>query len=171
MPFNLQPTLKGDSLILRPIHPDDFELLYGVASDPMIWDLHPFPRYERSAFTEFFSAAVESKSGLIILDQQSNKIIGASRYYDLQENRVSIGYTFLARSHWGGVTNRELKTLMLEHAFQFVTEIYFDIGEGNLRSRRAIEKIGARLIKFQMNKGKPYTLYGINEKDFRAALK
>jgi RimJ/RimL family protein N-acetyltransferase len=113
---------------------------------------------------------VESKSGLVAIDLQTNKMIGASRYYDLQEGRVSIGYTFLARSHWGGKFNRELKTLMLDHAFKFVSKVGFDIAENNKRSRRAIEKIGASFIRSQMNKGKPYTHYGIDEKAFRAAL-
>ena len=170
MTFELPPTLDGKVITLRPIIVSDFEELFIVASDSMIWDQHPFPRYEKSAFAEFFDQAVDSKSGFVVLDQETNKVIGASRYYDFQKKQVSIGYTFLARSHWGGRFNRELKTLMLEHAFKFVSEVYFDIGETNMRSRRAIEKIGAKFVKFQMKKEKPYTLYGINEKDFRATL-
>jgi RimJ/RimL family protein N-acetyltransferase len=170
MNFDLQANLSGKLLSLRPLILADFDELYAVASDPLIWDQHPFPRYEKAAFVEFFDQAVVSKSGLVALDQETNKMIGTSRYYDFQENRISIGYTFLARSHWGGRFNRELKTLMLEHAFKFVSEVFFDIGESNIRSRRAIEKIGAKFIKFQITKGKPYTLYGINQKAHQAAL-
>ncbi|MES2801264.1 MAG: GNAT family N-acetyltransferase [Bdellovibrionota bacterium] len=171
MNFALPQSLSSNLLILRPIILNDFEELYNIASDPQIWDQHPFPRYERSSFTEFFDQAIESKVALIVLDRKTNTIIGSSRYYDVQENRLSIGYTFLARSYWGGKFNRELKTLMLEHAFRSVSEVFFDIGESNFRSRRAIEKIGAKLVKFQMNKGKPYTLYAINEDAFRVTLK
>lgn len=170
MAIVLPPTLQGHILTLRPLVAADFEELYTAASDPEIWDQHPFPRYERDKFSEFFDQAVESKNGLVVVDQATNKIVGTSRYYNFQENKVSIGYTFLARSHWGGRFNRELKTLMLEHAFKFVSEVFFDIGETNLRSRRAIEKIGAKFVRNQMNKGKPYTLYQINEAAFRAAL-
>ena len=170
MTYDLQPTLNGKLLFLRPIAAADFEALFAVASDPGIWDQHPFPRYNGAAFAEFFHQAVESKSGLVVLDQSTNKMIGASRYYKNEEGHLSIGYTFLARSHWGGKFNRELKTLMLEHAFQYVSEIYFDIGENNQRSRRAIEKIGASLVKLQMLKGQPYTLYRIDQESFRAGL-
>jgi N-acetyltransferase len=170
MSIDVQPTLVGKTLTLRPMASSDFEELYRAASDPLIWDQHPFPRYEKAAFTEFFDQSLETKSALVILDRQTNKIVGASRYYNLQEDSLAIGYTFLARSHWGGRYNRELKTLMLEHAFKFVDKVFFDIGETNLRSRRAIEKIGALFVKLQVFKEKPYTLYEINEKVFRLKL-
>jgi RimJ/RimL family protein N-acetyltransferase len=56
---------------------------------------------------------------------------------------VEIGYTFLTRPYWGGAFNRELKTLMLNYTFQFVDTVYFVVGENNLRSRKAMKKIGA----------------------------
>jgi RimJ/RimL family protein N-acetyltransferase len=57
---------------------------------------------------------------------------------------VEIGWTFLARSHWGGKYNGQMKELMLRHAFRFVERVVFLIGEHNLRSQRAVEKIGGR---------------------------
>ena len=60
---------------------------------------------------------------------------------------MEIGWTFLARSYWGGAMNRELKRMMLAHAFRFVPRVIFVVGERNLRSRRAMEKIGARLTE------------------------
>ena len=166
MTANLQPILNGKILALRPLAPTDLEELYKVASDPLIWDMHPFPRHERTAFADFFDQAVKSKSGLVIVDGETQKIIGASRYYGLGEDQVFIGYTFLARSHWGGKFNRELKTMMLKHAFKFARQVFFDIGEENKRSRRAIEKIGASFVKLQTLNEKPYTLYRIDEKSF-----
>ena len=164
--FDLQPILNGELLSLRPLQASDFQTLFKVAADPQIWDQHPFPRYELTAFKEFFDASIETKGALVILNKKTGEMVGTSRYYNLGENYVSIGYTFLARSHWGGVFNRELKKLMLSHAFQYVSKVFFDIGETNLRSRRAIEKIGARFIKLQTLKGKPYTLYEINREKF-----
>lgn len=56
---------------------------------------------------------------------------------------VEIGWTFLARAYWGGRYNGEMKRLMLRHAFAAVSRVIFVIGAGNIRSQRAIEKIGA----------------------------
>ena len=57
--------------------------------------------------------------------------------------RSRSGWTFLARSHWGGEYNREMKRLMLDHAFRFVGRVVFLIDSANHRSQRATEKIGA----------------------------
>src|SRR5207249_1121895 len=80
---------------------------------------------------------------------KSGRIIGSSRYCNLDpgNSEVEIGWTFLEREFWGGSYNRELKQLMLDHAFQFVDRVLFVVGEKNLRSRKALEKIGARFLK------------------------
>ena len=145
MTFDLQPTLTSELLELRPLRADDFEHLYAVASDPLIWEQHPnSDRYKRDVFQKFFDEALESRGALIALDRNTNQVIGSSRFhdYDLQRSEVEIGWTFLARSHWGGVYNGEMKRLMLAHAFKFVDNVIFVIGANNLRSQRAVEKIG-----------------------------
>ena len=74
----------------------------------------------------------------------NGRIIGSSRYYgyDGERSEIEIGWTFLARAYWGGVYNRELKQLMLRHAFGFVDRVIFLVGPQNFRSQRAMEKIG-----------------------------
>ena len=146
MPFELQPTLQGHLLHLRPLRPADFEALYAVASDPLIWEQHPhFDRYKLEVFKKFFADALESRGALIAIDNQSGKIIGSSRFagLDQEKSEIEIGWTFLARSHWGGLFNREMKELMLRHAFQFVKTVIFLVGPKNFRSQRALAKIGA----------------------------
>ena len=145
MPFELQPILKSETLELRPLRADDFESLYAVASDPLIWEQHPnSDRYQPDVFRKFFADALESGGALIAIDRQSDRVIGSSRFhlYDLTRSEVEIGWTFLARSHWGGVYNGEMKRLMLTHAFQFVDNVIFMVGATNVRSQRAVEKIG-----------------------------
>lgn len=66
----------------------------------------------------------------------------ATNEYDEAARRVEIGWTFLARDYWGGTYNREMKRLMLEHAFRFVDRVFFNVGATNYRSQRAMEKIG-----------------------------
>jgi N-acetyltransferase len=147
--FELQPTLLGPTLTLRPLQADDFEALYAAASDPLLWELHPEPtRYQREVFEKnFFAGALSSGSAFIVSDNASGRIIGSSRYYqwDPATREVAIGYSFLARSHWGGAANREMKRLLLDHAFRWAKVVWFHVGVTNWRSRRAMEKIGGRL--------------------------
>jgi RimJ/RimL family protein N-acetyltransferase len=146
--IDLQPTLVGETLLLRPLRVEDFDALYAVASDPAIWEQHPEPtRFQRLVFEGFFTAALASRGALLAAERASGAVIGSSRYYDWNaaERSIAIGYTFLARAHWGGAANREMKRLMLDHAFRFADTVWFHVGRDNLRSRRAMEKIGAEL--------------------------
>ena len=146
MPFEYQPVLRGDLVILRPLRSDDYADLYRVAADPLIWTQHPVPtRHAAGEFQAFFSRALASGGTLIASDAESRAVIGSSRYhgYDEEASEVEIGWTFLARSHWGGRYNGQLKQLMLQHAFRLVDRVVFCIGPQNLRSQRAVEKIGA----------------------------
>ena len=147
MLFELQPTLQGRHLSLRPLHVDDFDELLAVASDPLIWEQHPSSdRFKPDVFSEFFKGAMDSGGALSVIDLADGKVIGSSRFYLYPERgEVEIGWTFLARSHWGGVYNGEMKDLMLRHAFRFTDRVLFLIGENNFRSQKAVEKIGGVL--------------------------
>ncbi len=154
MSFDLQPILQGDLLALRPLRPGDFDELYAVASDPLIWEQHPANgRYKEEVFREFFRKALESGGALIAIDSKDDRVIGSSRFFGYNEagSEIEIGWTFLARSHWGGVYNGEMKRLMLRHAFQFVENVVFLVGPQNLRSQKALEKIGAVCVGSRTN--------------------
>jgi len=145
VPFDLQPSLNGDLLELRPLRREDFDALFAVAADPLIWEQHPSSnRYQPTVFRQFFDEALASGGALVALDRESGRVIGTSRFhgYDGGTSQVEIGWTFLARSHWGGAYNGEMKRLMLEHAFRFVNRVIFVVGIHNRRSQRAVEKIG-----------------------------
>lgn len=147
MNFNPQPThLQNQWLKLIPLQQHDFEELYAVASDPLIWEQHPNKlRYQREVFQNYFEGAMQSEGAFLIRDTKSNEVVGSSRFYDYneKESSVLIGYTFIGRKFWGNGYNKALKELMLQHAFQFVDNVYFHIGATNYRSQKAIEKIGA----------------------------
>ena len=141
----LQTHLVGDLVELRPLRPEDWEGLFAVASDPLIWEQHPaYDRYQEEVFKEFFQEALESGGALVVIDRTTQDIIGSSRYfgYDPEKREIEIGWTFLARSHWGGKYNGEMKRLMLRHAFQFVERVVFLVGPTNFRSQKAVERIG-----------------------------
>lgn len=145
MTFNFQPTLSGERIRLRPLLAADFPDLYKVASDPLIWEQHPAKnRYEEAAFKQFFEDSLRSGGALIAIDAENQQVIGSSRYhgYSEESSEIEIGWTFLARSHWGGRYNGEMKKLMMQHAFQFVEHIVLLVGHDNLRSQGAVRKIG-----------------------------
>jgi RimJ/RimL family protein N-acetyltransferase len=146
VPFDFQPVLTGELLHLRPLHPADFDALYAVAADPLVWEQHPASdRYKEDVFRALFRDSLDSGGALVALDTKDSKIIGSSRFhgYAAERSEVEIGWTFLARSYWGGQYNGEMKRLMLQHAFRFVDRVVFLIGPHNTRSQRAVEKIGA----------------------------
>lgn len=153
--FNSTPQLETAGFLLRPIGMSDEEGLYSAMSDPEIWAQHPNKsRHKRDSFNTWFTEALEN-GALVLVDKLKKEMIGSSRYYEISlPNDVSIGYTFLVRKHWGGHTNRILKKLMIEYAQQYFTHVWLHIAKDNTRSRKAAEKIGARLS----HEGKKYGL-------------
>jgi N-acetyltransferase len=144
-----QPVLEGEDILLRPLTPDDWDALFAVASDPLIWEQHPaHDRWQEPVFRAFFDDALANQGALVAVDSASDAVIGSSRYQGLAEadgGSVEIGWTFLARHCWGGRYNHEMKRLMLAHALASIAECRFLVGESNTRSRTALEKIGAKL--------------------------
>jgi RimJ/RimL family protein N-acetyltransferase len=143
--FEYQPVLMGELVPLRPLRSEDYDDLYAVAADPLMWEQHPErDHHEEAVFQEFFRRAVASGGALVAIDARTRQMIGSSRFegFDQERSEVEIGWTFLARSHWGGTHNGEMKRLMLQHAFQSVDNVVFCVGVENLRSQRAVEKIG-----------------------------
>ncbi len=145
VPFDAQPVLKGELVALRPLRADDYDALYAVASDPLIWEQHPANnRHEPGVFREFFADAMASGGALLATDATTGTVIGSSRYHDFDAARrdVEIGWSFLGRAYWGGRYNGEMKRLMLTHAFGSVDTVLFLIGPRNIRSQRAVERLG-----------------------------
>lgn len=183
-PFIKLPIMQGENLLLRPLQTDDAEALYQAASDPLIWQQHPDPtRYQREQFNNsYLAGALSCGSSLLAVDRKTQQIVGCSRYYDWhpQMQEVAIGFTFLVRSHWGGASNRELKKLMLDYAFDAVNaasvnntcveKVWFHIGKENWRSRKGTEKIGAvfshQAIKEINGQQHEYAYYCITRADY-----
>lgn len=147
--FQLQPTLVGELVELRPLRREDFEAVYGAASDPLIWEVHPErDRWKPEVFQFFFDSGMESGGAFAVVERSTGKIIGSTRFHNLKPGEeVEIGWTFLERKFWGGKYNGEMKRLMMDHAFRFVGRVVFTVGEENWRSRRAVEKIGGKLLR------------------------
>jgi RimJ/RimL family protein N-acetyltransferase len=149
MTLDRQPTLEGETLLLRPLRPADFDALFAVASDPLIWEQHPaHDRWQEPIFRAFFDDALAQGGALAVVEKSSGEVVGSSRYQGLENSNggsVEIGWTFLARRLWGGAANLEMKRMMVMHALARVAECRFAVGEENWRSRKAMEKIGGKL--------------------------
>jgi|SRR5690554_442032 len=169
MSFELQPELTGKLIKLRPLKTDDYDSLFKVASDPLIWEQHPNnDRYKPEVFRSFFNDAINSGGALVVIDLNNGNIIGSSRYHGYNEKRseIELGWTFLARKYWGGIYNGEMKRLMINHAFRFVDNVIFKIGPVNYRSRKAVEKIGAVFVELVNLNGKESVIYKINKQNY-----
>jgi RimJ/RimL family protein N-acetyltransferase len=168
--FNLQPELlENNQIKMIPLKEADFEILFAVASDPEIWEQHPSKnRYQKEVFLLYFDGAVESKSAFLVYDRATNELIGSTRYYDydLENSKIAIGFTFLAKKYWGGNHNKAMKQLLIDYAFQQVDTIVFHIGETNIRSQKAVSKIGAAKVGAMDLNNTPHFEYHILKKDW-----
>ena len=171
-PFDIQPVLMGERVMLRRLLMTDYDGLYAVASDPEIWAMHPFrDRYKREVFDGFFADAMASRGAFAILDRATDEIIGGTRFasYDPITEEIEIGWTFFATAYWRTGINREVKALMLRHIFQFVRIVVFQVGADNFRSRTAVERLGGKLVlEYKRHHGgqvHDYTSYHLTRED------
>ena len=114
-------------------------------------------------FREFFRVALASASALVAIDLADGRVVGSSRYHDYspEARTIEIGWSFLVRSHWGGRYNTEMKRLMLDHIFAFVDEVHFVIGPQNIRSQRAIQRVGGTLLGTRVVRGAENVVFRI----------
>ena len=150
MRFPDRPTLTGPTLHLRPLQRGDIPALTSAASDPAIWAGHPAKdRHKAGVFAAYVEMLLTSGGTLVVTDRATGAIIGCSRYYPTPEaaGTYGIGYTFLTRAFWGGITNREMKTLMLDHAFEHMDQVWLHVDPVNIRSQKATLRIGARFVE------------------------
>ena len=145
MNINWQPLLENDLLILRPLKAEDFDALFKVASDPLIWEQHPAKnRSTKEGFELYFNEGLAANTAFTVIDKKSGDVIGSTRFAPVKEsaNAIEIGWTFLGRQYWGNAYNKSMKALLMDYAFQFVDNVLFYIHEDNIRSQKAVEKLG-----------------------------
>ncbi len=173
--FDIQPKLENEKALLIPLTEEDFESLYLLASDPMVWAQHPNKdRWKKEAFRTFFDGAMQSGGAFKVITKDTLSVAGSTRFYDYNEKDKSIliGYTFYGRDYWGKGINHAVKMTMLDYIFQFVERVYFHIGVGNLRSQIAIGRLGAVKIAEQEiayfgEAPRPNYIYKIDKKDWQ----
>lgn len=170
--MHFQPTLVNELVQIVPLKESDFDELFFIASDELLWEQHPEKnRYKKEVFQDFFDAAIASESAFKIIDVKTGKTIGSTRFYDFNENEksVAIGYTFIDRKYWATPYNRALKDLMINYAFQSIENIVFHVGDTNFRSQKAVEKLGAIRTETISNKetGKTNFIFTLTKNNWR----
>ncbi len=154
--MDCQPTLESERLLLRPLRGDDWEALFAVASDPLVWEQHPIhDRWREDVFRGFFDEALREDGALVAVLREEDRIVGSSQFRacPIAPDETEIGWTFLERAQWGTGLNPAMKRLMLAHALESAPRVLFRIGDTNWRSRRALEKIGGALVEDMVEEG------------------
>ena len=146
MNFSIQPSLENEDVKLIPLQESDFERLFSVASDPEVWSMHPNKeRYQREVFQNFFTGAIGSNGAFLVVDKNTEEVLGSTRFYDYNKSDKSIliGYTFYGTKSWGKNINASVKKMMLDYIFEYVDKVIFHVGKDNIRSVKAMNKLGA----------------------------
>ncbi len=170
--MHLQPTLSNEFVQIVPLVSSDFDELFIIASDKLLWEQHPEKdRYKEDIFLKFFQDAIDSKSAFKIIDIKNGNTIGSTRFYlyNESEKSVAIGYTFIDRNYWATPYNRALKNVMINYAFQFVENIIFHVGDTNFRSQKAVEKLGALHTETFLDKetGRTHVTYTLTKESWK----
>jgi len=111
--------------------------------------------YKKDKFINYFNSGINNEFGsLTIINKKNNKIVGWTRLYSFKEEELSvkIGFTFIGKEYWGTNINYNVKKLILDYVFSFLTTVYFDIFENNIRSQKSVIKLGGILNKINSNK-------------------
>ncbi|MEO0619378.1 MAG: GNAT family N-acetyltransferase [Pseudomonadota bacterium] len=175
--FDDQPVLESARVHLSPLKVEDIQALADAASDPKIWAGHPATdRWKPEVFKPYATFLLENGGTLVVRRCAGDtEVLGCSRYYSAPDHPddISIGFTFLRASTWGGHMNRAMKTLMLDHAFAARDTVWLHIDPDNIRSQRATAKLGAVYVDTKRLILAPnaadYACYRLTIEEWRAA--
>lgn len=151
--MEIVPTvLTGERVKLVPMEIDHIDGLFAAAQDPRIWD-YMFAKVETvDDMKRIVKEALSAKEiGLefpfTVIDRTTDQIVGSTRFLNIAtaHRRLEIGWTWYHPSVWRTRVNTECKYLLLRHCFETLGafRVEFKTDARNVRSRRAIERLGA----------------------------
>ena len=144
-------TLVGTQVLLQPLEVMHIEKLIHLAKDKRIWQHYAIDGSDTNKLkSSLETALIEREKGkqypFVIILKNDNKIIGSTRFLDIQaeQKKLEIGWTWLHPDYWGTKVNLECKLLLLTFCFEELKakRVQLKTDENNIRSRKAIEKIG-----------------------------
>jgi len=148
------PSLENDIVKLSLLDLSNYKYLITIAQQDKLIQYSPSDIATPEALKDYVATAVDgyyhkTTIPFIIIDKRTNAHAGCSRFMNIDwDNKVlEIGATWIGREFQGTGLNINMKFLMLQYAFETLNfeKVEFRIDERNLRSRKAIEKIGATL--------------------------
>lgn len=140
--------LKNKDIILTILSSKDKIALEVISHDPKIWLHNPHFTDPKQFSIAWFEKALEQKENgkrIPFVIHYKNKVIGSTSFYDITPKQVTIGYTWLHPNYWGKGINGIIKQMLLHYLFasEKLDQVNFVIDSLNLRSRAAVEKLGA----------------------------
>jgi len=147
--------LRGTYVYLEHLHPDHVARLKVLAKDSRLWEYTKTLLVNETfddQFDKYIGAALDTgntggQSSFVIFSTDTDEIIGSTRFYRMEpaHKRLSIGYTWYVPQVWGQPHNKECKLLLLQYAFETLgyQRVEFEVAHQNLRSQKAVEKLGA----------------------------
>lgn len=151
--INHPTVLEGQSVQLIPLEIDQFDELVAASSDPVVWEHLAIEGYKEDILRKALFEAIQERNlgnayPFVIISKEDNRIIGSTRYFDIhvEHRKLEIGWTWIQKDFWGSGINTEIKYIMLKYAFEHinVSRVQIKTGDTNIRSQRAIEKLGAK---------------------------
>lgn len=143
--------LEGTTIDLLPLEEHHLEELYQASADKELWKQVPSDCSDRDTFFAVYKMVLETRGNgtqypFVIVDKQTKKLIGSTRFFEMYEadKKLEIGWTWITRDYWGSVVNLECKLLLLTYCFEVlkVNRVQLKTKDDNIRSKKAIEKIG-----------------------------
>ena len=153
--FNEKYILENEKIILKPLEETDFEkLLVFSLNEPEIWKYSLVDAIGENRLKNYINLALQGRNNkneypFVVIEKESNKIIGSTRFYDIQLNNKTsqLGFTWYGKEFLGTGVNKHCKYLLLKFAFEKIgfERIEFRADNNNERSIRAMKSIGCTI--------------------------
>lgn len=149
--FSTELTLENESIVMRPLGLDDIDLIESISYHKELGEFGARVK-NRNDLIEYFNFCLNSKNDkelypLIIISKKNKSPIGVTMFGNIsfQHKRLEIGWTWIAAKLQGTGVNAICKRLLLDYCFDNLNlrRVEFKIDVNNLKSQKAIEKMGA----------------------------
>jgi len=144
--------LEDQRCLLRPLEPDDYELLLTFAlQEPELWKYSLVSPTGAAGMQSYIMQALNARAEgkeypFIVYDKEAGHYAGCTRFYDiqLQYKTLQLGYTWYGRCFQRSGLNRHCKYLLLSFAFEDMDmeRVEFRADNNNTRSINAMKAIG-----------------------------
>jgi len=161
--FTADYILEDEVVCLRPLLTTDFEYLleYSI-NEPDIWKFNSGGAAGAENLKKYIDTAVKHRLEakeypFIVFDKRTNKYIGATRFYNIDEERkiIEIGFTWYGKAYQGTGINKNCKYLLFDFAFGKLNMERIGLGANSLneRSINAMKAVGCTVEGIMRSRG------------------